>query len=109
MSVYQEASQLKVQLTRLINEAIENHTTIKSAIKAKKAVVWEAANTTAKTVKIKFLADIFNDEMEPLEFPYNSQMEIYLANATPKQTIVSVWYNQSINNGIVMQNGDWSI
>lgn len=108
MSAYSEASQLKAQLTRLINEAIENNPTIKSAIKAQRAVVWESANTTAKTVKIKFLADVFNEEIEPLEFPYSSQMENYLTNATPKQTIVSVWYNQSINNGIVMQNGDWS-
>lgn len=109
MSAYQEASQLKAMLMKIANEAVENNPSVKNAIKAQKAVVWEAANTTAKTVKIKFLADIFNNEIEPLVFPYNSKMETFLASATPKQTIVSVWYNQSINNGIVMQNGDWSI
>ncbi len=108
MSTYSQASQLKAQLTSIINEAIENHPIVKSAIKAKKAVVWETPNTTNKTVKVKFLPDIFNNDVEPSSFPYNSQMESYLVSATPRKTTVSVWYNQSVNNGIVMQDGNWS-
>ena len=109
MSTYSEASQFKQMLKGIVDEMIENHPLVNSAIKAKKAVVWDNPNTSAKTIKVKFFPDIFNNDVEPLTFPYNSQMESYLVSATPRQTTVSVWYNQSINNGIVMQNGDWSI
>lgn len=107
MSTYQEASQLKAQLTRLINEAIENHPTIKSTIKAKKASVANIANpvnTTTKTVVVRLPFDA-----STITLPYNPQMESYLTSGTVQGKVVSVWYNQSINNGIVMQNGDWSI
>ena len=104
MSTYSEASQFKAQLTNIVNDVIVNHPLIKSAIKAQKAVIWGAPNTTAKTIPIKFLGDIFSEND-----PYNPQIESYLVSATARQTTVSVWYNQSINNGIVMQNGDWSI
>ena len=107
MSTYQEASQLKAQLTRLINEALERHPTIKSAIKAKKATVANIANpvnTTAKTVVVRLPFDT-----SLITLPYNPQMENYLTTGTIQGKTVSVWYNQSINNGIVMQNGDWSI
>ena len=109
MSTYSEASQFKQMLKGIVDEMIENHPIVKSAIKAKKAVLWAAPDTTNKTVKIKFLADLFNKEINPLELPYNPKMESYLSSATVQQTTVSVWYNQSINNGIVMENGDWSI
>lgn len=109
MANYNDAQALLQQLKPIINQCIENHPSVKSAIKAKKAVVWSSPDTTTKTVKVKFLADIFNNEVEALSFPYNSQMESYLTSATPRQTTVSVWYNQSINNGIVMQDGKWSI
>ena len=107
MSMYDEASQLKAQLTRLINEAIENHPTIKSTIKAKKATVANIdnpVNTTAKTVVVRLPFDT-----SLITLPYNPQMESYLTSGTVQDKVVSVWYNQSINNGIVMQNGDWSI
>lgn len=109
MANYNDAQQLLQQLKPIINQCIENHPSVKSAIKAKKAVVWEQANTTNKTVKVKFLPDIFNEEVEPLTFSYNPQMETYLTNAMPKQTTVSVWFYQSLSNGIVMQDGAWSI
>ena len=107
MSAYQEASQFKAQLTRLLNEAIENHPIIKSAIKAKKATVANIknpVNTTAKTVVVRLPFDT-----SLITLPYNPQMESYLTSGTVQGKPVSVWYNQSINNGIVMQNGDWSI
>lgn len=103
MSAYNEASQLKTQLTRLINEAIENHPTIKATIKAKKATV-ESVNTSAKTVTVRLPFDT-----SLITLPYNPQMESYLTGGTVQGKAVSVWYSQSINNGIVMQNGDWSI
>ena len=103
MSAYSEASQLKVQLTRLINEAIENHPTIKSAIKAKKATV-ESVDTSTKTVVVRLPFDT-----STITLPYNPRMESYLTSGTGQSKVVSVWYNQSINNGIVMQNGDWSL
>lgn len=107
MSAYSEASQLKAQLTRLINDAIENNPTIKSAIKAKKATVADIdnpVNTTTKTVVVRLPFDT-----SLIILPYNPQMESYLTSGTVQGKVVSVWYNQSINNGIVMQNGDWSI
>lgn len=103
MSAYSEASQLKAQLTRLINEAIEVHPTIKSTIKAKKATV-ESVDSSTKTVVIRLPFD-----SSLITLPYNPQMESYLTSGAVQGKVVSVWYNQSINNGIVMQNGDWSI
>lgn len=106
MSPFDEASQLKAQLTRLINEAIENNPTVKSAIKAKKATVANVenpVNTTAKTVVVRLPFDT-----SLITLPYNPQMENYLTSGTVQGKAVSIWYNQSINNGIVMQNGDWS-
>lgn len=112
MANYNDAQQLMQQLKPIINQCIENHPSVKSAIKAQKAVVANVANpvdTTAKTVKIKFLPDIFNTDIEPLTFPYNPQMESYLATGTVVGKAVSVWYYQSLSNGIVMQDGAWSI
>lgn len=109
MANYNDAQALLQQLKPIINECIENHPNVKAAIKAKKAVVWEQANTTNKTVKVKFLPDIFNEEVAPLTLPYNPQMESYLTTGTVKGKTVSVWYYQSVTNGIVMQDGLWSI
>lgn len=112
MANYNAAQQLLQQLKPIINQCIENHPSVKSAIKAKKAVVANVENpvdTTAKTVKVKFLPDIFNQEVEPFTFPYNPQMESYLTTGMVKGKAVSVWYYQSISNGIVMQDGAWSI
>ena len=108
MSTYSQASQLKAQLTSIINETIENHPLVKSAIKAKKATVanidGNPVNTTNKTVVVQFPFD-----STLVTLPYNPQMESYLTTGTVKGKVVSVWYNQSINNGIVMQNGSWSL
>lgn len=109
MSTYSEASQLKQLLGGIVNEMIENHPLVKSAIKVKKAVVWANPDTQNKTVKVKFLPDIFNQNIEPTELPYNPKMQSYLQTATLQQATVSVWYYQSLSNGIVMQDGEWTI
>lgn len=108
MSTYSEASQFKQMLAGIIDERIRNHPEVQSAIKARKAIVWDNPDTNKKTVKVKFLPDIFNPNVEPLEFPYNSQMQSYLSQATPQETTVSVWYNYSLNNGVVMQDSEWT-
>lgn len=109
MSAYSDAVKIKGLLRQLIKEEIENNETIKSIIKAKKAIVTEVANTETKTVKVKLMLDIFNVSSEPLTLPYNSRMETYLTTEDAVGKTVSVWFYQSINNGIVMQSGDWTI
>ena len=103
MANYNEAQQLLQQLKPIINQCIENHPSVKSAIKAKKATV-DSVNTTAKTVTVRFPFDT-----TLVELPYNPQMESYLTTGTVKGKTVSVWFYQSISNGIVMQDGAWSI
>ena len=101
MDLYNEAAQTKKLLTNLINECIRNNETVKSCIKAKKAIVTTAANTTvANKVGVTLIGD--NTE---LFLPYNSA---FTASDLPVNTIVSVWYNYSLNNGIVMKNGKWT-
>lgn len=109
MSTYDEASRFKAQLTRLINEAIENHPLVKMALKGQKAIMWEAPNTTAKTVQVKLLPDVFNPETQPLTLGYNSKVESYLLSATPKQSAVWISYTYSINNAVVDNNGTRSL
>ena len=101
MGLYNEAAQTKKLLTNLINECIRNSETIKSCIKAKKAIVTTAANTT---VANKVGVTLIGDSTE-LFLPYNSA---FTASDLPVNTIVSVWYNYSLNNGIVMKNGNWT-
>ena len=101
MGLYNEAAQTKKLLTNLINECIRNSETIKSCIKAKKAIVTTAANTT---VANKVGVTLIGDGTE-LFLPYNSA---FTASDLSVNTIVSVWYNYSLNNGIVMKNGNWT-
>lgn len=103
MSRYSEASQLKAMLTDIINQAIENHPLIKSAIKVKKATI-ASVNTSTKMVTVRFPFDT-----TLVTLPYNPRMESYLTTGTVNGKPVSVWYYQSIQNGIVMQDGSWSI
>lgn len=106
MANYNDAQQLLQQLKPIINQCIENHPSVKSAIKAKKAVVMQAPNTTQQTVKIKFPADIFNKKTEPLTFPYNPKIPI--ADLAVNK-VVYVFYYQSLSNGVVMQNANWTV
>lgn len=107
MANYNDAQQLLQQLKPIINQCIENHPLVKSAIKAKKATVADIdnpVNTTDKTVIVRFPFD-----STLVTLPYNPQMESYLTTGTVKGKTVSVWYYQSISNGIVMQDGTWTI
>lgn len=99
---YNDAQQLLQRLKPIINQSIENHPLVKSAIKAKKATV-ESVNTGNKTVTIRFP---FDTSLTTL--PYNPQMESYLTTGTVKGKAVSVWFYQSLSNGIVMQDGAWN-
>ena len=101
MALYNEAQQAKQILTKLINECIAENATIKSCIKARRAVVTTAANTAqANKVGVKLIGD----DTE-IFLPYNST---FTANQLTVDTLVSVWYNYSINNGIVMKNSKWT-
>lgn len=102
MTNYNDAQSLLRQLKPIINQCIENHPLVKSAIKAKKATV-DSVNTPAKTVTVRFP---FDSSLTTL--PYNPQMESYLTTGTVKGKTVSVWFYQSLSNGIVMQDGAWS-
>ncbi|MCM1297257.1 MAG: hypothetical protein NC311_17085 [Muribaculaceae bacterium] len=95
-----EAENFKFLLTEFVNNVIENNATIRAAIKAKKAVVVEAANTAEKTVKVQFPFD-----NTTLTLPYNPKIPL---ECLAVGKAVSVWYSQSLNNGIVMQNGSWT-
>lgn len=100
MSLYTDAAKAKKYLRRFINAEIANHPAVKSAIKARKATVTTAANTAqANLVGVK----LAGDETE-IFLPYNSKftdMDLTVG------TVVSVWYNQSIKNAVVMQDGAW--
>lgn len=101
MALYDEAQQTKQILVRLINECIADNEVIKSCIKARRAIVTTAANTTvANKVGVKFIGD--NTE---IFLPYNST---FTANQLTVNTLVSVWYNYNVNNGIVMKNAKWT-
>lgn len=106
MATYSEAEALIRRLKPIIDNAIENHPLVKSAIKAQKAVVQSAPDTSAHTVAIKFMPDLFNTDMEALTFPYNPNIP---ASDLAIGKTVYVWYYQSLSNGVVMQNADWSI
>lgn len=106
MANYNDAQQLLQQLKPIINQCIENHPLVKSAIKVKKAVVMEAPNTTTHTVKIKFPADLFNKDVQPLTFPYNPNISI--ADLAVNKAVY-VFYYQSLSNGVIMQNENWTV
>lgn len=100
MANYNQSSQVIEMLKPIINNCIENHPLVKSAIKAKKAIV-VMVNTANKTAEIRFPMDATT-----ITLPYNPQMESYIA----KDKVVSVWYyGKNVNNGIIMQDGAWSI
>ncbi len=101
MANYNDAQALLQQLKPIINQCIDNHPSVKSAIKAKKATV-ENVDTAKKTVTVRFPFDA-----TLVTLPYNSQMESYLTTGTAKGKTVSVWFYQSLSNGIVMQDGAW--
>lgn len=101
MALYDEAAQVKQQLVMLINDCIANNETVKSCIKARRAVVTTAANTkVANKVGVSLIGD--NTE---IFLPYNST---FTASQLTVGTLVSVWYSYGLNNGIVMKNAKWT-
>lgn len=106
MVTYSDAEALIRKLKPLINQCIENHPLVKSAIKVQKAVVQATPDASSHTVSVKFLPDLFNTDISPTAFPYNPNIpESDLAVGKA----VFVWYYQSLSNGVVMQNANWSI
>lgn len=106
MATYKEADALIRQLKPIIDRCIEKHPLVKSAIKVQKAVVQSAPDTAAHTVAVKFLPDLFDADISATVFPYNPKIpESDLA----KGKTVFVFYYQSLSNGVVMQNANWSI
>lgn len=101
MGLYNDAQQTKQILVSLINSCIAENETIKSCIKARRAIVTTAANST---VENRVGVRLIGDDTE-LFLPYNST---FSASDLTVDTLVSVWYNYSINNGIVMKNAKWS-
>lgn len=106
MATYSEAETLVRQLKPIIDKCIENHPLVKSAIKARKAVVRAEPDTSAHTVAVKFLPDLFDADIPATVFPYNPNIP---ASDLAVGKTVFVWYYQSLSNGVVMQNATWSI
>ena len=107
MATYSEAEAFVRGLKPIIDQCIANHPLVKSAIKAQKAVVWTEPDTEKHTVGIKFLPDIFDgEEGSAKTFPYNPNIPV---SDLTKGKAVFVWYYQSLSNGVVMQNANWSI
>lgn len=106
MATYNDAEQLIRQLKPIIDRCISNHPFVKSAIKAQKAVVQAAPDTTNHTVAIKFFPDLFDKTARVMTFPYNPKIP---TSDLAVGKVVFVFYYQSLSNGVVMQNETWSI
>lgn len=100
MALYTDAQKTKQMLTVLINECIAENETIKSCIKARRAIVTTAANAETGKVGVKLIGD--NTE---IFLPYNSTFTVAQLSVG---TLVSVWYSYKLNNGIVMKNSKWT-
>ena len=101
MSAFDEASKLKVMLTRLVNEVIDGHPIVKRTLKAEKCVIVSAPNQQTHTIKVRLTP--FDKSV--IELPYAPK--IPLSELQPNK-VASVWYFYSVNNGIVMQNHMWT-
>lgn len=102
MALYGEAKNFKNAMIKLIREEIKNSPEVKSAIKARKAVVTTPpSDETGNKVGVKLMQD--NTE---LFLPYNSR---FSASDLTADKVVSVWYYQTLTNAIVMQDGAWSL
>lgn len=99
MGLYTDAQKTKQMLMALINECISENETIKSCIKARRALVTTAANAETGKVGVKLIGD--NTE---IFLPYNA---VFRADELVVGVLVSVWYSYKLNNGVVMQNSKW--
>lgn len=98
MANYGDAQQLLQQLKPIINQCIENHPLVESAIKAKKGVV-QSVDTAKGVATLMFPFD-----KTPITLPYSTALASYIAEGK----VVSVWYyGKNVNNGIIAKSGDW--
>ncbi|MCH5158641.1 MAG: hypothetical protein J1F33_05540, partial [Clostridiales bacterium] len=101
MSAYQEASQLKVMLTRIVNDAIDSHPIVKRTLKANKCVIVSLPNQQTHTIQVRLTP--FDKTV--IELPYAPKVPL---SALQPGKCASVWYFFDVNNGIVMQNDMWT-
>ena len=101
MGALDEAGSAKQILTDIVNDLIKRNDIVKSTVKAKKAVVSDIGAIAQGVVKVKFPMD----DTE-ITLPYNPR--ISKADLAVGK-VVSVWYTQTIQNGIIMQNGTWTL
>ena len=99
MSMYTEASKFKEMLKLIVDEEINNHPLVKSSIKVQKATI---------------ISVDLEKQSATIQFPFDSTlvnpiMTNFLSGNDVKGKIVSVWYYQSLQNGIIMQDAYWSI
>lgn len=100
-SLYEDAQRTKSLLVRLIKECIREDETIKACIKARRGIVTAAADSVEQgKVNVRLIGD-----QTELLLPYNSS---FSASDLTVNTLVSVWYNYSLNNGVVMQDATWT-
>ena len=105
MATYIEAQELIRLLTPIIEKVIERQSSVRSSIKAQKAVVQAPPDTDNHTVAIKFLPELFDADSQPMVFPYNpclTESDLEVGKA------VFVFYSQSLSKGVVMQNATWT-
>lgn len=98
--IFSQSKKMKEQLVALVNETIESHPMIKSAIKSKVATVVQAPDTSSYTVQVQFPFD-----NTVLTLPYNPKIPVDDLSVGKN---VSVWYSHSIQNAIVMNNAQWT-
>lgn len=101
MSTYSELAQFKAQLTAAINETIEKHPLVKSAIKVTQCVISSAPDTKNFTIKVR-LSPFDTTE---IELPYSPKVPI---SSLQPNMAASVWYYMDVTNGVVMQNDMWT-
>mgnify|MGYP007048164224 CR=1 FL=1 len=99
MDIYSDTQKFYDGIRRMIQDEINSNEAVKAAIKSKKAIVTTAAANNVVGVKL------IGDNAE-LFLPYNTHA--FALSDLKVGTVVSVWYNYSLANGIVMQNGTWS-
>ena len=99
MNELDKAKSLKMEIKKLVDEAIAENETVRRAIKAKRGKVdsIDLVNTMV-TVSFPF-------EYVPMTLPCNPNI---IGSLSVGDT-VSVWYTQGMTNAIVMQNGTWTL
>ncbi len=103
MSMYTEASKFKEILKLIVDEEINNHPLVKSSIKVQKATIISVdLEKQSATIQFPFDSTL-------VTLPFNPIMTNFLSGNDVKGKIVSVWYYQSLQNGIIMQDAYWSI